>query len=96
MRADGRRVPEVAAGDCEQSGRCQLRRMTVLIAYYSNGRVYEIYVMNADGSNRVQLTDSNDINPFGIDWSPDGSKLVFVSNRQGDDEIYEGTLVTRP
>ena len=32
---------------------------------------------------------------FGIDWSPDGGKLVFVSDRDGDDDIYEGTLVTR-
>ena len=29
---------------------------------------------------------------FGIDWSPDGGKLVFVSNRDGDDDIYEGSL----
>ncbi len=56
-----------------------------------------IYVMNADGSNRVQLTESNDINSLSvIDWSPDGGKLVFVSGRDGDDDIYEGTLVTSP
>ena len=47
-----------------------------------------IYVMNADGSNRVQVTESNDISFFGIDWSPNGNKLVFVSNRDGDDDIY--------
>lgn len=55
-----------------------------------------IYVMDADGSNRIQLTESNDISSFGIDWSPDGGKLVFVSGRDGDDDIYEGTLVTSP
>ena len=47
-----------------------------------------IYVMNADGSNRVQLTESNDIDLFGIDWSPDGHELVFVSARDGDKDIY--------
>ena len=42
-------------------------------------------------------TESNDISSLsGIDWSPDGSKLVFVSGRDGDDDIYEGTLVTSP
>ena len=40
--------------------------------------------------------ESNDISFFGIDWSPDGGKLVFVSGRDGDDDIYEGTLVTSP
>lgn len=44
--------------------------------------------MGADGSSFVQLTQSGDISAFGIDWSPDGSRLVLVSNRDGDDDIY--------
>ena len=43
--------------------------------------------MNADGSNVTQLTD----NSFGDAipaWSPDGSKIAFVSARDGDFEIY--------
>lgn len=52
-----------------------------------------IYVMNADGTDRVQLTKSNDISFIGIDWSGDGSKLIFVSNRDGDDDIYVATTV---
>ncbi len=57
---------------------------------YAGGK---IYVMNADGSNFVQLTESGDISGYGIDWSPDGSKLVFVSNRDGDDDVYVAEFV---
>ena len=48
---------------------------------------YEIYVMNVDGSGRVQLTHNttDDVNP---DWSPDGSRIVFEAYRDGQPEIY--------
>jgi Tol biopolymer transport system component len=41
---------------------------------------YGIYVVNADGSHRVRLTDNTAID-FVTSWSPDGSKLAFASNR---------------
>src|SRR5262245_35900305 len=40
----------------------------------------EIYVMNADGSNPVRLTNSSDLDTTPA-WAPDGSKLLFVSDR---------------
>ena len=41
---------------------------------------YEIYVMDADGGNRENLSNHpvHDVDP---DWSPDGTKIAFVSNR---------------
>ena len=45
------------------------------------------YVMNADGSGVVQLTD-NIYADGGAAWSPDGSSIAFGSDRDGDDEIY--------
>jgi Tol biopolymer transport system component len=43
---------------------------------------FSIYVMNADGSERTRLTDgtANNLQP---EWAPDGSKIAFLSQREG-------------
>ncbi len=48
---------------------------------------YDIYVMNPDGSEVVQLTNTtgDERKPK---WSPDGTKVVFQSDRDGDNEIF--------
>jgi hypothetical protein len=49
---------------------------------------FEIYVMNADGSNQTRITNNTFQDSF-PQWSPDGSRLVFSTNRDGGDfEIY--------
>jgi Tol biopolymer transport system component len=66
------------------------------IAFSSDhGGNHEIYVMNADGSNRKKLVDG-----WQLAWSPrlaeqaveeytnGGGKIAFVSGRDGNDEIY--------
>lgn len=59
---------------------------------------FEIYVMNSDGSNPVNLT-RHPAWDFMPTWSPDGTRLAFVSNRDGNLEIYvmnaDGTGLTR-
>ena len=52
-----------------------------------NGPDADIFLMNADGSNVVQLTrnDSYDGTPA---WTPDGRFIVFASERDGNEEVY--------
>jgi Tol biopolymer transport system component len=72
---------------------------------YRDGN-YEIYVMNADGSGQVNLTNnpaddgSSGIGSLGIPaWSPDGSKIAFPSDREGNFKIHamsaDGSGVSR-
>jgi len=42
----------------------------------------EIYTMNADGTNQTRLTFNSGFEG-GPRWSPDGTKIVFVSDRDG-------------
>jgi Tol biopolymer transport system component len=66
------------------------------IAYVSDrDGNYSIWKMNVDGSGDpiklTQLINSEyqySIEPLKINWSPDGSKIAYTSNLDGDFEIY--------
>lgn len=51
----------------------------------------EIFVMNADGTNPINITNSAAYDGWGA-WSPDGTKILFSSNRTGPANI--GQLFT--
>ena len=50
--------------------------------YYSN-----LWIINFNGSNNRPLTTGN-YNDSSPRWSPDGSRLIFTSNREGSPQIY--------
>jgi tol-pal system beta propeller repeat protein TolB len=52
-----------------------------------DGRYDQICIMNADGSNKRQLTYENTTN-FYPSLSPDGDQIVFSSKRDGNFEIF--------
>ena len=47
-----------------------------------------MYVMNADGSGKINLTKSPKVWDGSPSWSPDGTKMVFSSYRDGVGGIY--------
>ena len=67
------------------------------IAFASNtDGNYDIYVMNADGSGVIQLTDDG-AGPPAIsnrfpNWSPDGTRIAYVStrNNQNEEDLRDG------
>ena len=58
------------------------------IAFTSNrDGDYEIYVMDADGGNQLNITN-NRHDDWSPSWSPDGKQITFMSDRDGNFEIY--------
>jgi dipeptidyl aminopeptidase/acylaminoacyl peptidase len=69
-----------AAGPAVAAGRIYFQAFTT-------GNQYDVFSMNPDGSDVVQLTDNPayDTSPA---VSPDGRRVLFVSERDGNREIY--------
>lgn len=65
--------------------------------------VTHVYLMNINGSGQTRLTSNPVANPNAANWdpnfSPDDTKIAFVSNRDGNAEIYtinsDGSNLTR-
>jgi TolB protein len=48
----------------------------------------DVFRIDADGSNRTNLTNAPGVFDAFSAWSPDGQRIVFSSNRDGNFEIY--------
>lgn len=72
---------------CTPSPRPQSAQFTQVAFVSSREGNPEVFVMNANGSGQVNVTNSSamDASPH---WSPDGNRVIFVSNRDGNNEIY--------
>jgi len=54
---------------------------------------YDLYIIRPDGTGLTRLTDTpwNEIDPS---WSPDGTKLVFASDKEGNYDLYVMEILT--
>lgn len=48
---------------------------------------FEVYVMNADGTSPVRLTNNSAFDGH-VSWSPSGGQIIFDSRRDGNEEVY--------
>lgn len=67
-------------------------QLIAFAAYTTDATNIEIYIMRADGTEQRKVMDSQPRLNWRPDWSPDGSQLVFQSNRDGNFEIYRVNL----
>ncbi len=61
------------------------------VSYYSveqNKSNRELFVMNVDGSGKIQLTETPQ-NEFNAVWHPDGERIVYISNASGNLQAWE-------
>lgn len=72
--------------DCSPDG----SKIVFSAPHFGPPRSSNVYVINTDGSGLRQLTRSSggSVNNGANSWSPDGRKISFVSNRDGEYGIY--------
>jgi Tol biopolymer transport system component len=74
---DGRKIVYRASYPADEKAKA--RYQTMLAANLVEPRQLDLYVMNADGSNPVQVTNNHAAN-FGPFFHPDGKRIIFASN----------------
>ena len=60
----------------------------VLFSSPEGGQYNDLFIINADGSNRHRLLDWPGSHEWGAAWSPDGQYIAFTSEREGNYQIF--------
>jgi hypothetical protein len=81
---DGRSATEVGSGERPKYSHDGKQ---VAFAKRDSTGDRQIWTMDADGGNRVQLTSQYDNQQ--PEWHPDGKRIVFISNRSENYDIWE-------
>jgi Tol biopolymer transport system component len=68
---------------------------TTLNEVFNRDGNYDIYVVNADGSNPVNAMSHPSRDDHAA-WHPDGRRLLFVSDRDGGSDLYLGVAPDEP
>jgi Tol biopolymer transport system component len=74
------------SGDWSPDGTQVVASLTDISTYTSDVSSSALYIMDADGGNTRQLTDL-DGSEYVPSWSPDGTKIAFISQPEGRQQI---------
>jgi len=84
VRADDKTNPEVVKTFTTGATEFAWSPNEKHVAFVAHG---EIFLMSRDGGNAKRLTDHPGFD-HGIAWSPDGRRMLFLSDRNGHEDIY--------
>jgi TolB protein len=84
---DGSRLPFPVFNSMTSNPRISPDGKRMVFAMSDGRGNIDIYVSKLDGTDRRNITNSSAINSTPI-WSPSGSQVAFISNRDGAAQIY--------
>jgi Tol biopolymer transport system component len=98
MNADGSSPTRVTNNSADDFGTAWSPDGTKILFASNRDGNFEVYVMNANGSSPTRLTNnsaadgyypiSTSLIHYGLAWSPDGTQIAFISNRDSNVEVY--------